>query len=393
MFWACHVRIRKAETKLPNLEKLLVVSLEQAVAAPLCSERLADAGARVIKIEREGGDFARNYDEVVRGESAYFVWLNRGKESLVLDIKNPRDADVLRKLISKADVFIQNLLPGASTRAGFDSSLLREEHPGLITCDISGYGDTGSYADMKAYDLLVQAETGLCSITGTKESPGRVGVSVCDIAAGLNAYSGILEALYSREKTGRGVGVKVSLFAGMADWMNVPYLYQVHTGKPLGRHGLHHPSIAPYGAYPAADGKMVLLSIQNEREWGRLCREVFGRPELETDPRFDSPFNRGVNRLALDEVVHESFARWSRAELMEELRKAGIACGALNDTDDLIRHPQLRTVEYGTSVGDVSVIAPPVEFSDGDRVYGRVPDLGEHSAAIRSEMEEGSQDG
>jgi itaconate CoA-transferase len=378
---------------MPTFEKLLVVSLEQAVAAPLCSGRLADAGARVIKIEREGGDFARNYDAVVRGESAYFIWLNRGKESLVLDIKDPKDANILRKLISKADVFIQNLLPGAAARAGLDSSLLRQEYPNLITCDISGYGDTGSYADMKAYDLLVQAETGLCSITGTEEAPGRVGVSVCDIAAGLNAYSGILEALYSREKTGRGVGVKVSLFAGMADWMNVPYLYQIHTGKPLGRHGLHHPSIAPYGAFPASDGKMVLLSIQNEREWGRLCREVFGRPELETDPRFDSPSNRGMNRSALDEVVRESFARWPRAKLMDELRKAGIACGALNDTDDLIRHPQLRTIEYGTPTGDVRVIAPPVEFSDGNRCYGPVPELGEHNKAIRSEMEGEPNDG
>ena len=241
---------------------------------------------------------------------------------------------------------------------------------------------------MKAYDLLVQAETGLCSITGTEEAPGRVGVSVCDIAAGLNAYSGILEALYSREKTGRGVGVKVSLFAGMADWMNVPYLYQTYTGAPLGRHGLHHPSIAPYGAYPAADGKLVLLSIQNEREWSRLCREVFERPDLEKDSRFDSPFKRGLNRADLDEVVKDSFARWPRAELMEQLRKAGIACGALNETEDLVHHPQLRTIKYGTSAGEVSLIAPPVEFSDGERHYRSVPGIGQHNAAIRAELEE-----
>tara|TARA_B100000029_G_scaffold134781_1_gene129170 strand:- start:875 stop:2011 length:1137 start_codon:yes stop_codon:yes gene_type:complete len=373
---------------VPTLENLLVVSLEQAVAAPLCSSRLADAGARVIKIEREGGDFARNYDSVVEGESAYFVWLNRGKESLVLNIKDREDAGLLNKLLAKADIFIQNLLPGAAARAGFASSSLRERYSRLITCDISGYGDTGSYADMKAYDLLVQAETGLCSITGTEEAPGRVGVSVCDIAAGLNAYSGILEALYSREKTGRGVGVKVSLFAGMADWMNVPYLYQTYTGSPLGRHGLHHPSIAPYGAYPAADGKLVLLSIQNEREWSRLCREVFERPELEKDSRFDSPFKRGLNRTDLDEVVKDSFARWPRRELMEQLRKAGIACGALNETEDLVQHPQLRTIKYGTSAGEVSLIAPPVEFSDGERRYRGVPGIGQHNSAIRAELEE-----
>ena len=230
---------------MPSLENLLVVSLEQAVAAPLCSSRLADPGARVIKIERAGGDFARNYDDVVNGDSAYFVWLNRGKESIVLDIKDSDDAALLGRLLSKADVFIQNLLPGAAARSGFGSSNLRNKYPRLITCDISGYGDSGLYADMKAYDLLVQAETGLCSITGGPEGPGRVGVSVCDLAAGLNAYSGILEGLLDRERSGVGVGVKVSLFGGMADWMNVPYLYQVHTGQTPGRHGLHHPSIAP----------------------------------------------------------------------------------------------------------------------------------------------------
>ncbi len=373
---------------MPNLEHVLVVSLEQAVAAPLCSSRLSDAGARVIKVERDGGDFARGYDDVVNGDSAYFVWLNRGKESIVLNIKDSHDAIFLQCLLSKADVFIQNLLPGAAARSGLDSAELRREHPRLITCDISGYGDTGDYADMKAYDLLVQAETALCSITGGPESPGRVGVSVCDIAAGLNAYSGILEALLNRERTGEGVGVKVSLFGGMADWMNVPYLYQVHTGQTLGRHGLHHPSIAPYGAFPAADGKMVLISIQNEREWGRLCVEIFERPELEKDSRFDTPSKRGRNRAELDEVVRTSFLRLPREDLMSQLRKAGIACGALNDVEDLVRHPQLETVRYSAAGGPITVIAPPVQFSDGKRSYQRVPQLDEHGDAIRKEFEE-----
>ena len=372
----------------PKFNNLLVVSLEQAVAAPLCSSRLADAGARVIKIEKEVGDFARNYDNVVNGDSAYFVWLNRGKESLVLDIKNSRDQRLLNRILSKADIFIQNLLPGAATRAGFDSGELRKRYPRLITCDISGYGDSGSYSDMKAYDLLVQAETGLCSITGGPEAPGRVGVSVCDIAAGLNAYSGILEALLARESSGEGVGIKVSLFAGMADWMNVPYLYQVHTGQSLGRHGLHHPSIAPYGAFPAADGKIVLISIQNEQEWERLCREIFERPDLEKDARFDSPSQRGQNREALDKVVIECFSRWPRDQLMKKLREAGVACGALNEVEELRQHPQLRTVEYEAPSGTVKLIAPPIEYTDGERAYRSVPSLGEQSEAIRLEFQE-----
>ena len=373
---------------MPNLGNLLVVSLEQAVAAPLCSSRLADAGARVIKIEREGGDFARNYDDVVNGDSAYFVWLNRGKESIVLDIKDDNDAVFLQRLLSKADIFIQNLAPGAAARSGFGSSVLRKKFPRLITCDISGYGETGVYADMKAYDLLVQAETGLCSITGGPDGPGRVGVSACDIAAGLNAYAGILEGLLAREQSGVGVGVQVSLFAGMADWMNVPYLYQVHTGQSLGRHGLHHPSIAPYGAYPAADGKMVLVSIQNEREWANFCTEILQESDLLEEARFSTPFRRGQNRVELDGLVCASFARWPRAELMTRLRDAGIACGSLNEVKELANHPQLQTVGYGAPNGSVTVIAPPVEFTDGARKYRSVPALGEHSEAIRLEFEE-----
>ena len=370
------------------LDGILVVSVEQAVAAPLCSSRLADAGARVIKVERPEGDFARHYDRVVNGDSAYFVWLNRGKESIVLDIKKPDDAALLGRMIARADVYIQNLAPGAADRAGIGSAAMRRRHPRLVTCDISGYGDEGPYRDMKAYDLLVQAEAGLCMVTGTPEAPGRVGVSVCDIAAGLNALSGIGQALYQRERTGAGSGVKVSLFGGMADWMNVPYLYQVHDGAPPPRAGLHHPSVAPYGAYAAADGKQVLISIQNEREWRMLCTEVLERPALADDPRFDSPIRRMENRAALEDIVRTGLRRWPRARLMERLRAARIACGALNEVAEFAEHPQLRTVTYGAPGGPATAVAPPVIRDGEEPAYGPVPRLGEHSRTIRAEFSE-----
>ena len=370
------------------LDGILVVSVEQAVAAPLCSSRLADAGARVIKVERPEGDFARYYDRVVNGDSAYFVWLNRGKESIVLDIKEPDDAALLARMIARADVYIQNLAPGAADRAGIGSAALRRRHPRLVTCDISGYGDDGPYRDMKAYDLLVQAEAGLCMVTGTPDAPGRVGVSVCDIAAGLNALSGIGQALYRRERTGVGSGVKVSLFGGMADWMNVPYLYQIHDGAPPPRAGLHHPSVAPYGAYAAADGKQVLISIQNEREWRLLCTEVLERPELADDPRFDSPIRRVENRAALEDIVRTGLRRWPRARLMERLRAARLACGALNEVAELADHPQLRTVTYDSPGGPATVVAPPVIRDGEEPAYGPVPRLGEHSRTLRAEFSE-----
>ena len=368
------------------LEGLLVVSLEQAVAAPLCSSRLADGGARVIKIERREGDFARAYDHVVNGDSAYFVWLNRGKESLILDIKREDDQALLRRMIARADVFIQNLAPGAAARAGFGSDDLRAKHPRLITCEISGYGEDGPYRDMKAYDLLVQAETGLCMVTGTPDAPGRVGVSVCDIAAGLNAFAAILQALFQRARTGEGGGVKVSLFDGMADWMNVPYLYQVYGGKPPPRLGLNHPTLAPYGAYQAADGKAVLISIQNEREWRNLCVKVIERAEVADDPRFANPSARVANRAALDEILRAAFARWPRAGLMRRLRDAGVASGALNEVADLVRHPQLRTIAYDAPSGPVTVIAPPAIEAGRQPSYRPVPKLGEHGEAIREEF-------
>lgn len=368
------------------LDGTLVVSLEQAVAAPFCASRLADAGARVIKIERHEGDFARYYDRKVNGDSAYFVWLNRGKESLTLDIKEPDDLALLKRLIARADVYIQNLAPGAAARAGVGSADMRAANPKLITCDISGYGEDGPYRDMKAYDLLVQAETGLCSVTGTPEAPGRVGVSVCDIAAGMNALTGILQALYELERTGEGSGIQVSLFGGMADWLNVPYLHQRYGGSAPARVGLKHPSLAPYGAFAAQDGKQVLISIQNEREWASLCERVLEQPDVATDSRFNDPVKRVENREALDAIIAACFAQWPRAELMERLVAARIACGALNEIGDLVEHPQLRTIGHDAPSGPVEVIAPPVEVQGADGSYRPVPKLGEHSDKIRAEF-------
>lgn len=276
-----------------SLDGILVVSLDQAVAAPFTTSRLADAGARVIKVERPGGDFARGYDTVADGLSAYFVWLNRGKESISLDIKEPQDAALLERMIASADVFVQNLAPGAAARAGFGSEALRERYPSIITCDITGYGDDGPFRDMKAYDLLIQAETGLASVTGTPEAPGRVGVSICDIAAGMYALIGILEALHERERTGRGKSVKISLFDAMAEWMAVPLMYQEMTGTAPARIGMHHPSIAPYGTYSASDGGEVVVAIQNEREWRNFCETVLEKPELADDLRFAGNEARG----------------------------------------------------------------------------------------------------
>src|SRR5580704_15298861 len=299
---------------------LLVVSLEQAVAAPYCSSRLADAGARVIKIERAEGDFARGYDTAAKGLSSYFVWLNRGKQSLVADIKHPDDAALLHRILVRADVFIENLAPGAAARAGFGSDALRERFPRLITVDISGYGDSGEYATMKAYDLLVQAESGLAMITGHPAGPGRVGVSACDIACGMAAHAGILEALIARGSTGQGSGLKVSLFDGMADWMNVPLLFYEGTGRSPERLGLAHPSICPYGAFATADGALVLISIQNEREWADFCARFLAEPDLPQRAGFETNVIRVANRAAVDAHVGAAFARLTRDQAGTKLR-------------------------------------------------------------------------
>ena len=302
------------------LDGLLVVSLEQAVAAPYASSRLADAGARVIKIERAEGDFARRYDNYARGQSAYFVWLNRGKESLKLDIKDPDDAALLHRVLDRADVFIQNLAPGAASRAGFGSTELRTRRPELITCDISGYGEDGPYRDMKAYDLLVQAETALASVTGTPDAPGRVGVSVCDIACGMASHAAILEALIARGLTGKGRSLACSLFDGMADWMNVPFLQYAYGNGIPPRLGLNHPSIAPYGAYACGGngsdgGSEVVIAIQNQREWARLCAHVLEDAGMADDPLFHDNLARVANRPALDERILAVFGKLTRDEV------------------------------------------------------------------------------
>jgi len=368
------------------LDGVLVVSLDQAVAAPFAVSRLADAGARVIKVERPGGDFAREYDTVAAGQSAYFVWLNRGKESVVLDIKDPKDKALLHRMIARADVFLQNLSPGAAERAGFGAAALRQRHPRLITCDITGYGDDGPYRNMKAYDLLVQAETGLASITGNPDGPGRVGVSVCDIAAGLYALSGILEALYERERTGRGKGVEVSLFDAMADWMTVPLIYQEQTGAPPPRAGLNHPSIAPYGAYTLADGRQIVISIQSQREWRWFCETVLERPELaDTDVYADNEA-RVRNRTALDREIAPVFAALPQAELVDRLQRGRIAYGFVNSVADLAQHEQLRRATQETPAGPLALVASPIRIGGKDSVFGRVPALGEHTEAIRREF-------
>ena len=380
----------KASSRKP-LEGLLVVSLEQAVAAPYCSSRLADAGARVIKIERAEGDFARGYDTAAKGSSSYFVWLNRGKESLVADIKNPADARLLHAILAKADVFIQNLAPGAAERAGLGSKALRDINPRLITVDISGYGPGNSYTDMKAYDLLVQAESGLAGVTGHPAGPGRVGVSVCDIACGMAAHAAILEALIARSITGKGSAIETSLFAGMADWMNVPLLYFEGTGVEPKRMGLAHPSICPYGAFALNDGSLVLISIQNEREWANFCRVVMDDADLPKIAGYESNNTRVANRDKVDAHVGSAFAALSRDEAEKRLREAGTAYGFVNTLAELARHPALRRVAVDTPNGAVSIVAPPTTRDGAMPELGPIPKIGEHSRNIRDEFSNSSE--
>ncbi len=367
------------------LTNLLVVSLEQAVAAPYCSSRLADAGARVIKIERPEGDFARGYDKAAKGQSSYFVWLNRGKQSLVADIKDPNDAALLHRILARADVFIQNLAPGAAARSGFGSAELRSKYPRLITVDISGYGETGDYASMKAYDLLVQAESGLAMITGHPAGPGRVGVSACDIACGMAACSSVLEALIARGITGKGDTLKVSLFDGMADWMNVPLLYYEGTGQAPARLGLAHPSICPYGAFETEDHALVLISIQNEREWLEFCARFLDEPDLPQRPGFESNVVRVANRAMVDAHVGAMFATLTRDQAAAKLRSANTAYGFVNDVAAFSRHPALRRQIVETPNGPVAIAAPPV-LHEIPRPLGPVPAIGQQSAAIRAEF-------
>src|ERR1700759_204196 len=305
------------------LEGITVIAVEQAVAAPFCSSRLADAGARVIKIERPEGDFARGYDAAAKGQSSYFVWLNRGKDSVVIDLATKEGRASLEELIASADVLIQNLKPGSMDKLGFSLARLTKDYPRLICCTITGYGDTGPYADRKAYDLLIQAESGLASITGGPEGPSRVGVSIVDVATGATAHASILEALIGRGKTGKGADIRISMFDVMADWLAVPLLNS-EAGNPPKRIGLAHPSIAPYGTFRSSDGKGILISIQSEREWKKLCAEVLGQPELPNDPRFANTVARVRNRALTDGIVSNSFGAMTRDELLTKLAAADI---------------------------------------------------------------------
>lgn len=368
------------------LTDVLVVALEQAVAAPYCSSRLADAGARVIKVERPEGDFARGYDTAAHGESSYFVWINRGKESIALDLKIEADLAVLLRLLGQADVFIQNLAPGATQRLGIGSDLLRERFPRLVTCDISGYGDSGRLTRMKAYDLLVQAESGLVSVNGAAGEWGRIGVSVCDINAGLNAVIGIQQALMMRTRTGRGSAVKVSLFDSAAELMSVPYLQARYGGKAPERVGLKHPTIAPYGGFTCADGRDILISIQNEREWTDFCREVLLEPDFALDPRCQTNAARVANRAFVDGKVSTLFASLSSTDVIARLARAQTAYGNINSVQDLIEHPQLRTRSMPVGEQSIEVAALPWITEWDPSSYRPAPAVNQHGEAIRAEF-------
>jgi itaconate CoA-transferase len=366
------------------LSGLLVVALEQAVAAPMCTCRLADAGARVIKIERPEGDFARGYDDLVHGECSYFVWLNRGKESVVLDLGKAGDRALLGAMISRADVFVQNLKPGAAERLGFPIAQLRRDNPRLICCSISGFGETGPLARRKAYDMLIQAESGLASITGTA-APARVGVSVVDIASGMDAYEAILEALIARGRTGEGAALSISMFDAMADWMTVPLLQQ-EAGAPPRRMGLAHTSISPYGAFKSRDGVDILISIQSDREWRVLAEKVLDDAALAADPAFASNVERVKRRGETDGRVAKTFAALDADPLEQKLVAADIAFARVNGPAELARHPHLRRITIGTPSGPVSYPAPAEQRAVAARRYGPVPALGQHTEKVRAEF-------
>jgi crotonobetainyl-CoA:carnitine CoA-transferase CaiB-like acyl-CoA transferase len=382
---------RMSAPQLP-LSGITVVSLEQAVAAPYATRQLADLGARVIKVERPGGgDFARRYDTTVHGQSSYFVWLNRSKESLTLDLKDPRGLEILHQLLDDADVLVQNLAPGAADRLGLGVEALAKRWPRLIPCTISGYGTTGPWADRKSYDLLVQCQTGLVSLTGTPEETARVGISVADIAAGMYAYTGVLTALYTRATTGTARPVEVSLFEALAEWMGQPAYYTRYGGSQPPRLGTQHATIAPYGSFPAADGKEVLFSIQNEREWAALCADFLGRPELTDDPRFATGSARVAHREELNAVVAERCARSDAEEILKDLEAIGIACAGVNDVAAFLDHPVLaargRWQEVGIPGGAaVHALLPPADLAGLPARMDPVPAVGEHTDAILTEL-------
>jgi len=364
------------------LEGITVIAVEQAVAAPFCSSRLADAGAHVIKVERPEGDFARGYDAAARGQSSYFVWLNRGKDSEVVDLATREGRGRLEKLIAGADVLLQNLKPGAMDKLGFSLDRLKKDYPALVCCTISGYGDDGPYADRKAYDLLIQAESGLASITGGPDGPSRVGLSIVDIATGATAHAAILEALIARARSGQGADIRISMFDVMADWLTVPLLNS-EAGNPPQRMGLAHPSIAPYGVFRSRDGKDILISIQSEREWKKLCADVLGQPDLPNDARFANMVERVRNRKLTDTTVGDIFATMTRDELLKRLSEADIAFAEVNTMADLARHPHLRRIEVETPKGPVAYPAPAAIVVGEPRSYGAVPGIGEHAGAAK----------
>ncbi|MEU2978606.1 CaiB/BaiF CoA transferase family protein [Streptomyces hirsutus] len=373
------------------LSGVTVVSLEQAVAAPYATRQLADLGARVIKVERPGeGDFARRYDTTVHGHSSYFVWLNRSKESLTLNLKDPRGREILHRLLAGADVFVQNLAPGAAGRLGLGTDDLARRHPRLIPCTVSGYGTSGPWADRKAYDLLVQCQTGLVSLTGTPEGTARTGVSVADIAAGMYAYSGVLTALYTRATAGTVHPVEVSLFEALAEWMGQPAYYTRYGGSQPPRLGTRHATIAPYGTYRTADGREVLFSIQNEREWTALCTEFLGRPELTDDPRFATGSARVAHREELDAVIAERFARSDADELLEDLESVGVACAGVNDVAAFLGHPVLaardRWREVAVPGATVEALLPPADLAGLPPRMDPVPAVGEHTESILGDL-------
>jgi itaconate CoA-transferase len=373
------------------LAGITVVSIEQAVAAPFATRQLADLGARVIKIERpDGGDFARSYDTTVNGLSSYFVWLNRSKESLTLDLKSPEARPIVDRLIERADVFVQNLAPGSAERMGLSGPAVRARHPRLILCNLTGYGSSGPFAAKKAYDLLVQGETGALAATGTPDAPSKVGISIADVAAGMYAYAGILAALLTRTSSHEGSTIDVSLFDALGEWMSAPMYYARYGGVVPARSGAHHASIAPYGPFTAGDGRTVLLGIQNAREWQRFCELVLERPGLTTDDRFRTNPMRVKHRAALSAEIDDVFRRLSAAEVIERLDSAGIANARLNDVAAFAAHPQLtarhRWATIGSPCGPLDVLQPPVIVEGAPPALGPIPALGEHTASILMEL-------
>jgi crotonobetainyl-CoA:carnitine CoA-transferase CaiB-like acyl-CoA transferase len=373
------------------LDGITVVSLEHAVAAPFCTRQLADLGARVIKVERPGsGDFARGYDQRVQGQSSHFTWINRSKESLALDVKQPQAKQALMELLKTADVLVQNLAPGAAARMGLSYAALKAHNPKLIVCDISGYGADGPYRDKKAYDLLIQSEAGFLSVTGTPQTPSKSGISVADIAAGMYAYTNILSALLLRGKTGEGSHIDVSMLEAMGEWMGYPLYYAYDGAPPPPRTGASHASIYPYGPFVAGDGKTVMLGLQNEREWKAFCDAVLQQPAVATDARFDSNAQRNAHREALQALILQTFAALTAAQVVERLEAAGIANARVNDMADLWQHPQLQARQrwrtVGTPAGEVPALLPPGVNSAFDYRMDPIPAVGQHNASILAEL-------